>query len=72
MQQSGATFGSIRYQLLRTLHELLRDEPGTETDLPVEAAVAVALREREELLDTLKEQVGDDGSAIHARDDTDS
>ena len=39
MQQSRATFGSIRYQLLRTLHELLRDEPGTETDLPVEAAV---------------------------------
>ena len=49
MQQSRATFGSIRYQLLRTLHELLRDEPGTETDLPVEAAVAVAPREREEL-----------------------
>ena len=60
MQQSGATFGSIRYQLLRTLHKLLRDEPGTETDLPVEAAVAVAPREREELFDTLKEQVGDD------------
>ena len=60
MQQSRATFGSIRYQLLRTLHELLRDEPGTETELCVEAAVAMAPREREEFFDILKEQVGDD------------
>ena len=60
MQQSGATFGYIRYQLLHTLHELLRDEPGTETELCVEAAVAMAPREREELLDSLKDLVGDD------------
>ena len=60
MQQSGATFTSIRYQLLRTVHELLRDEPGTETDLFVEAAVAMAPREREEFLDSLRDLVGDD------------
>ena len=60
MQQSGATFGYIRYQLLRTLHELLRDEPGTETELCIEAEVAMAPREREELLDSLKDLLRDD------------
>ena len=60
MIESGDTFGSIRYKLMKNLHQTLRDRPGEESRTTIEAAVAMPPREQEELVDSLREDFGED------------
>ena len=57
MIESGDTFGSIRYKLMRNLHQTLRDRPGEESRTTIEAAVAMPPREQEELVDSIREDL---------------
>ena len=60
MQESGDTFSSIRYKLMRNIHQSLRDCPSEESRTTIEAAVAMPPREQEELVDSIREDFGED------------
>lgn len=55
-----ATFGSIRYNLMKSIHQSLRNGSGEERSITIEAAVAMPPRETEELLDFIRKDVGED------------
>ena len=60
MIETGDSFGSIRYKLLRTTLSMLREDESEETELPIEVAVAIPPREHEEMVDSLKQELGED------------
>ena len=60
MIQSGDTFGSIRYKLMRHFHQALRECPDAESTTTLEAAVAMPPREQEEIVDSIREDFGED------------
>ena len=60
MRESGEKFGSIRYKLLRTIQQTLRDSPSEERLMTIESAVAMPPREQEELVDLIKDNVEED------------
>ena len=60
MAQSGKTFGAIRYKLMQHLHEALRNGPGEESTTAIEAAVAMPPRQHDELLEAMRDDLGED------------
>ena len=60
MLETGATFGSIRLMLMREILALIRDRSVEDEETPVAVAVAMPPREREEFVEQLKQEVGED------------
>ena len=60
MKETGSTFGSIRYSLMRKIHDELRGGRADESGIPLEAAVAMPPREQEEMVETIREAFGED------------
>ena len=65
MQESGEKFASIRYRLMKSLHQIIRDGDSEQSRSTIEAAVAMPPREQEELIESIKADFGeDDDSAL--------
>ena len=60
MLETGVTFGSIRYMFMKEILALLRDTLVEDEGTSVAVAVAMPPRERDELVDQLKQELGED------------
>ena len=60
MKETRSTFGQIRYSLMRKMHDELRGVPAHEPRIALEAAVAMAPREQEEMVETIRESFGEE------------